>query len=145
MNDEGPRWWPVAGEADLAAGEVMVVGVEGRSFALGLMRNVEADQRWGIGSVADRGTDFANKNGWLSVTNANGSDEDDDGRWVANSVGIVTVGGQQVLMAVLTEHNPDFATGVHLVQAITKQAINAVATPTASSGRPTAHKDTPKH
>ena len=43
MTDDGPRWWPVAGEADLAPGEVMVVGAEGRSFALGRT----ADGRWG--------------------------------------------------------------------------------------------------
>ena len=41
--DEGPRWWPVAGETDLAPGEVMVVGAEGRSFALGRT----ADGRFG--------------------------------------------------------------------------------------------------
>jgi hypothetical protein len=100
-----------------------------RSFVLNLMRDVEADQRWGVGAVADRGTHFANKNGWLGVPNTNGPGEDDNGRWVANSVGVVTVGGQQVLMAVLTEHNPDFATGVDLVRAIAKQAVKVVASP----------------
>ena len=40
---EGPRWWPVAGERDLAPGEVTVVGAEGRSFALGRT----ADGAWG--------------------------------------------------------------------------------------------------
>ena len=40
---EGPRWWPVAGEGDLAPGEVTVVGAEGRSFALGRT----ADGAWG--------------------------------------------------------------------------------------------------
>jgi hypothetical protein len=107
-----------------------------RAFALNLMRDVEADQRWGVGAVADRGTHFANKNGWLSVTNTNGSGEDDNGRWVANSIGIVTVGGQQVLMAVLTEHNPDFETGVHLVRAIAKLAVKTVARP---AGNQTKH------
>ncbi|HZZ95585.1 MAG TPA: serine hydrolase [Jatrophihabitantaceae bacterium] len=116
-----------------------------RSFTLGLMRDVEADQRWGIGSVADRGTGFANKNGWLSINNTNGPGEDDGGLWVANSLGIVTVGGQQVLMAVLTEHNPDFATGVRLVQAITRQAVKAVVTPATLATRPSGHQHAPKH
>lgn len=101
-----------------------------RAFVLNLMRDVEADQRWGVGAVADRGTRFANKNGWLSVTNTNGTGEDDDGLWVANSLGVVTVGGQRVLMAVLTEHNSDFETGVDLVRAIAKQAVKAVIAPT---------------
>jgi len=40
---EGPRWWPVADEGDVAPGEVHVVHAEGRSFALG--RTV--DGKWG--------------------------------------------------------------------------------------------------
>src|SRR5205823_5112100 len=40
---EGPRWWPVAGERDLAPGEVTVVGADDRSFALGRT----ADGAWG--------------------------------------------------------------------------------------------------
>lgn len=40
---EGSRWQPVAGEGDLAPGAVMVVGAEGRSFALGRT----ADGAWG--------------------------------------------------------------------------------------------------
>ena len=35
----------------------------GRSLVLEFMRNVEDDQRWGVGVVADPGTTFANKNG----------------------------------------------------------------------------------
>ena len=43
----------------------------GRSLVLEFMRNVEDDQRWGVGVVADPGTTFANKNGWLSVEEDN--------------------------------------------------------------------------
>ena len=98
-----------------------------RNYALRLMRNVEGDQRWGVGVVADKGTTFANKNGWLSIDNDNGPDEDDDGRWVVNSLGIVTVHGHEVLMAVMTEHGPDFQTGVDLVQSLSRAIIGAVA------------------
>ncbi len=97
-----------------------------RAYALHLMRNVQPDQRWGVGDVADRGTVFANKNGWLAVDDDNGPGEDDDGRWITNSVGIVTVGGQQVLMAVLTRHNSDFAGGVRLVAALARTILPAV-------------------
>jgi hypothetical protein len=69
-----------------------------QAFALNLMTHVTAGQRWGVGSVADAGTTFANKNGWL----ANDGDND---RWLVNSDGIVTVRGQQLLMSVLTQHN----------------------------------------
>ena len=67
------------------------------------MRNVEPDQRWGVGAAADKGTDFANKNGWLSIDDSNGPGETDDGLWAVTSLGVLTVGGDQVLMAVLTE------------------------------------------
>ena len=40
---EGPRWWPVADEGDVAPGEVRVVRAEGRSFALGRT----LDGKWG--------------------------------------------------------------------------------------------------
>jgi hypothetical protein len=98
-----------------------------RSFTLNLMRNVESDQRWGVGVVADHGTVFANKNGWLSVDNTNGPGEDDNGLWAVTSVGIVTVHGQQVLMAAFTRHQPDFQTGVNLVQALAKAMEPAIA------------------
>jgi beta-lactamase class A len=98
-----------------------------RSFALGLMRAVEADQRWGVGVLADRGTTFANKNGWLAVDDTNGPGEDDDDRWVVNSVGIVTVNGQQVLLSIFTQHQDSFADGIDLVQALAKAVEPAVA------------------
>jgi hypothetical protein len=82
-----------------------------QAFALSLMTHVTAGQRWGVGSVADAGTTFANKNGWL----ANDADND---RWLVNSDGIVTVHGQQLLMSVLTQHNSSMASGVTLVEKI---------------------------
>jgi hypothetical protein len=97
-----------------------------RSFTLELMRHVEADQRWGVGVVADPGSDFANKNGWLSVDNTNGPGEVDNGRWAVTSVGIVSVHGQQVLMSVFTRHDGSFQNGVDLVQALAKAMAPAV-------------------
>ena len=97
-----------------------------RSLALGLMRNVESDQRWGVSAVADPGSSVALKNGWLSVDDTNGPGENDDGRWLVNSVGIATVHGQQVLLSVFTQHGPDYASGVHLVEALVRAITPAV-------------------
>ncbi len=97
-----------------------------RSFILGLMRDVEADQRWGVGAVAEPGTDFANKNGWLSVDNTNGPGEDDDYRWIVTSVGVVTVHGQQLLLAAFSEHQPSMADGVTLVQDLARDVVPVV-------------------
>jgi hypothetical protein len=97
-----------------------------QAYAKGLMRNVEADQRWGVGVVADKGSVFYNKNGWLSVDDSNGPGETDDGRWAVTSVGIVRVHGQQLLMSVFTQHQPDMGAGVRLVEKLAKAIAPAV-------------------
>ena len=91
-----------------------------RAYALNLMEQVESDQRWGVGVAADPGADFANKNGWLSIDNSNGPGENDNGLWAVNSVGVIRIKGQQVLMAVMTRHNPNFDSGVKLVESLAK-------------------------
>lgn len=98
-----------------------------RHFILELMGEVESDQRWGVGSAAEKGTKFYNKNGWLSIENGNGPGEDDGGLWAVTSVGVLTVAHQQVLMAVFTRHQPDYATGVKLVNRLSKLIAPAVA------------------
>jgi hypothetical protein len=90
-----------------------------RDFALGLMRHVETDQTWGISAVADPDTPVALKDGWLNV-------DQDDGRWAVNSVGVMTAKGQQVLMAVLTQHQPSFESGIELIHSIAHAALPAV-------------------
>lgn len=98
-----------------------------RSFILKLMGQVETDQRWGVGKAADKRSTFYNKNGWLSIADGNGPGADDDGRWAVTSVGVLTVRGQRVLMAVFTQHQPDFDTGVALVNRLSTLIAPAVA------------------
>jgi beta-lactamase class A len=98
-----------------------------RAFALGLMRGVQADQRWGVGVVADSGTTFANKNGWMRVGNTNGPGEQDNRRWLVNSLGVVRVDGQRLLISIFTKHNPDRDTGIDLVQRLVRVITPAVA------------------
>src|SRR5581483_8649809 len=38
-----------------------------RRYALDLMSNVEADERWGVPAVADANSTYAVKNGWLAI------------------------------------------------------------------------------
>jgi len=97
-----------------------------RSFVLSLMRSVESDQRWGAGVLADPGTTFENKNGWLSVDDTNGPGETDDGLWVVSSVGIVRYHGQPLLVSIFTQHNPDLDTGIRLVERLARIAAPAV-------------------
>jgi len=99
--------------------------------ALYLMRNVDRDERWGVSAAADRGSTFYLKNGWLSIDDSNGPGEDDGGRWAVNSVGIVTSHHHRLLLAVMTEHQPDFQTGVDLVEKLARLVD------TATTGIPT--------
>ncbi|HST46644.1 serine hydrolase [Jatrophihabitans sp.] len=80
-----------------------------RRYALDLLGQVEADQRWGVSAAGDPGSTTLNKNGWLGV-------DADRGRWAVTTAGLVRIGGHQVLMAVLSQHQPDFATAVARVE-----------------------------
>ena len=92
-----------------------------RHFALRLLSHVEADQRWGVGTVAAPGTTFYNKNGWLAVST-------DDDRWAVNTVGIVTVHGRRLLMVIMTQHGTGFDSGVDLVDHLARITAHAVTT-----------------
>ena len=102
------------------------LGAEARSFVLEQMREVEADQRWGVGAVADKGSTSYNKNGWLSIDDDNPPTERDDDLWAVNSVGIVTVHGDKVLLALFTQHQPSFERGVTLVEQLARTITPAV-------------------
>jgi beta-lactamase class A len=98
-----------------------------RHYALRLMRNVEADQRWGVSAAADKNSVFYNKNGWLSIDDSNGYGETDNDRWAVTSVGIIQVHHQQVLMSIFTQHQRLMGDGVHLVERLAKLVAPVVA------------------
>ncbi|MGI8664600.1 MAG: serine hydrolase [Jatrophihabitans sp.] len=81
-----------------------------RSYALGLMGKVEADQTWGVSAPADPESTVQLKNGWLNI-------DSDRGLWAVNSGGVATVKGHRLLLVVLSQHQPDFRTGVRRVEA----------------------------
>lgn len=97
-----------------------------RRYVLGLMHDVEPDQRWGVGVAADPDSAFATKDGWLSVDDTNPAGETDDDRWIVDSVGIVTAGGHRLLMAVLTQHDDSYDGGIDLVQRLAALLARAV-------------------
>jgi hypothetical protein len=91
-----------------------------RKYALGLMRQVEPDQVWGVSAAADAGTTPALKNGWLPV------DSDND-LWAVNSIGQISHGGHSYLVAYLSSSQPDEQTGIDQASAVCKAAVAAVA------------------
>ncbi|MET9503051.1 serine hydrolase [Streptomyces sp. NPDC006622] len=87
-----------------------------RTYLQGLMGRIAADQRWGVSAVAD-GSAWALKNGWLPRTAT--------GLWDVNSIGRVTCGGHDYLVAVLSDGNATRARGIALVEAAAKAAVSA--------------------
>lgn len=90
-----------------------------RSYAQGLMGDVEPNEAWGVPAAADEGTSFAVKNGWLPDPTTH--------LWEINSIGEVTHDGQLMLIAVLSTDNDDYADGIALVQEVASQAAAALA------------------
>jgi beta-lactamase class A len=82
-----------------------------RDYALSLMQDVTPSQRWGVtGGVPARVT-VALKNGWLPLL---GTDSD----WQVNSIGWVSGGGRDYLIAVLSTGNPTEQYGIDTIQAL---------------------------
>jgi hypothetical protein len=88
----------------------------GRDYELGLMEDVQAGQRWGVSAAAAGGSTDAIKDGWLP----------DPRLWVINSVGVVERGGQELLIAVLSDHNPTEAGGISAAAAAAMAAARAI-------------------
>ena len=87
-----------------------------RAYLQGLMGQIAAGQHWGVSAVAD-GSAWALKNGWLPRTAT--------GLWDVNSIGRVTSGGHDYLVAVLSDGHTTQAKGITLVEAAAKAAMSA--------------------
>ena len=79
-----------------------------RGYALSLMEDVTASQRWGVSGGVPAQVTVALKNGWLPLNRA-GTD------WQVNSVGWVSGRGRDYLMAVLTTGNPTERYGIDTI------------------------------
>jgi hypothetical protein len=66
-----------------------------RDYALGLMTNVSVPQPWGVLAAATTGTTGAIADGSLLGP-----------RWVIGSIGVIQRHGDELLVAVLSDHNP---------------------------------------
>jgi hypothetical protein len=79
-----------------------------RDYALSLMENVAPAQRWGVSGGVPAQVTVALKNGWLPL---DGTDSD----WQINSVGWISGGGRNYLIAVLTTGNPNEQYGIDTI------------------------------
>ncbi|WP_405857618.1 serine hydrolase [Streptomyces sp. NBC_01515] len=88
-----------------------------RSYIQGLMKQIEADQQWGVSAAAD-GSKWALKNGWLARSTT--------GLWDVNSIGRVTgEDGDAYLVAVLSKGSTTQTKGITLIEAAAKAGVAA--------------------
>jgi beta-lactamase class A len=83
-------------------------------LALDLMKNIEPDQRVGVGDTAPQNAIVAMKDGWVT---------DDDDLWAVNSSGIVTAGKKTYIVSVYTQKQVSLDDG----QAIAKKVCSTIA------------------
>ncbi|MFD7704864.1 serine hydrolase [Streptomyces caelestis] len=86
-----------------------------RAYVRELMERIAAGQRWGVSAAAD-GAAWALKNGWLRRSTT--------GLWVINSIGRVTAGGHDYLVAALSRGNPTREEGIALTEAAARAAVS---------------------
>ncbi|MFI2434142.1 serine hydrolase [Streptomyces sp. NPDC018693] len=96
-------------------GEESELSEASRAYVQGLMEQIAVGQRWGVSAVAD-GSAWALKNGWLPRSTT--------GLWDVNSIGRVTVGGHDYLVAALSNGTTTQATGIALVEAAARAAVS---------------------
>ena len=92
-----------------------------------LMEGVAPEQAWGVSAAAVPGDTVGNKNGWTPRA-SNG------GLWTVNSVGYVSGPGHEYLVAVLSDGNPDYTSGVALLELLVTEVTAAIEAPAAAEG-----------
>ncbi|GAA1085030.1 serine hydrolase [Nocardiopsis metallicus] len=98
-----------------------------RAHVRGLMEGVAPEQAWGVSAAAAAGDTVGLKNGW-TPRSSNG------GLWNVNSVGYVSGPEHEYLVAVLSDGNPDYTSGVALLELLVTEVIAAIEAPAAPDG-----------
>jgi hypothetical protein len=88
-----------------------ILTVQDRHYIRHLMRNVEADQRWGVTAGTSAHSVVALKNGWLDLSYHD---------WQINSVGLVHGPHRDYLIGVMSTGDPSMTYGVDTVQEVSR-------------------------
>ncbi|MER6076297.1 serine hydrolase [Streptomyces sp. NPDC001817] len=115
-----------------------------RTYALSLMHDVQADQRWGTPAGAPAGVDIYVKNGWLQRSLTGPDDLFDRGDWKVNSMGAFQGAGRDYGLVVLTEDNQNrtigdpagWYYGIDTIEAVAK-AVHRDLNPNAAASKNT--------
>jgi hypothetical protein len=94
------------------------LSAQSRSYELGLMLHVAADQAWGVSAAATPGTSSAVKNGWLPGGSRT--------TWVINSIGVIHDDGYELLVAVLSNDQPSESAGIAQAEAAARAVVSAI-------------------
>jgi hypothetical protein len=92
------------------------LGAASRAYLRTLMGRIAEGQDWGVSAAAD-GSAWALKHGWLPRGTT--------GLWVVNSIGRVTAGGHDYLVAALSNGSATKERGIALVEAAAREAVAA--------------------
>ncbi|MFL1430334.1 MULTISPECIES: serine hydrolase [unclassified Nocardiopsis] len=101
-----------------------------RARIRGLMESVAPEQAWGVSAAAGAQDVVGLKNGWTPR-------DFDHGLWVVNSVGYVAGPERQYLIAVMSDGNSGYDTGVALVEALAAEVTATLEDP--PGDRPAGH------
>jgi hypothetical protein len=98
--------------------KALVHGVKGlsapdRRLVLGLMGQVQADQRWGVSAAARPGDRVALKNGWTPRPFIHNT-------WAVTSYGRVAGPGRDLLLSVQTDQQPGEETGIASIEGVAR-------------------------
>ena len=94
------------------------IGNSERTYALGLMENIDPSERWGVTGGVPTGVTVALKNGWVPLS---------DSLWQINSIGWVDGDGRDYILAVLTDGNPSEDYGIDTIDALSGLVWTAMA------------------
>lgn len=95
---------------------------EDRAHIRGLMESVTPEQAWGVSAAATGGDIVGLKNGWTPR-------ESNGGLWTMNSVGYVAGADREYLIAVMSDHNTDYTTGIALLEDLVSEVVEAIENP----------------
>ena len=86
-----------------------------RPYALSLLRRIVPSQRWGVARAVPAGWRLYFKGGWGSGT----------GRFCHQSA-LLEKDGRQVVLSILTEHNPSHAYGTRTLEGVARRLLSGV-------------------
>jgi hypothetical protein len=103
---------------EVVFGEDSVLSADSQAYEQGLMSNVVDSQSFGVSAAADDAGDAALKVGYLQRSAT--------GLWDVTSIGEIEAGGHTYLVAVLSEGNASFDSGVALVDQVAEAVVEGL-------------------